>query len=102
MHLLSDNALFQTRELSLPISDDFPNQALQTLLHHQLLTHLSLQPTGLHAQTPKPCDINAITEILSCQKEQLIELTISRVYYFDYISIKPSADMERFGDALFL
>ena len=101
MHLLSNNALFQTRELSLPISDDFPNQTLQTLLHHQLLTHLSLQPTGLHVRTPKPCDINAITEILSCQKEQLIELTISRVYYFDYISIKQSANMERFGDVLF-
>ena len=29
VHLLSENALFQTRELSLPIFDNFPNQALQ-------------------------------------------------------------------------
>ena len=42
IHVLSDNSLFQTRELSLPIFDDFPNQALQKLLHRQRLTHLSL------------------------------------------------------------
>ena len=109
MHLLSDNALFQTRELSLPILNDFPNQALQTLFHRQQLTHLSLRPFKSPAQNQllrigrlqeDPCNINAITEILSCQKEQLTELTISREY-FNYVSIEPSADMERFGDALF-
>ena len=51
-------------------------------------------------EVPKPCNINAITEILSYQKEQLVELTIYEEY-FKYISIEPSTDMERFGDALF-
>ena len=109
IHLLSDNILFQTRELSLPIFNDFPNQALQKLFHHQQLTHLSLRPLKPPAQIQHlhigrlqedPCNINAITEILSCQKEQLTELTISREC-FNYVSIEPSADMERFGDALF-
>ena len=111
IHFLSDNALFQTRELSLPIFDDFPNQALKNLLHRQQLTRLSLRPTkppvdnqflliGRLEEVPKPCNINAITEILSCQTEQLIELTVSREY-FNYVSIEPSADMERFGNALF-
>ena len=111
IHLLSDNALFQTRELSLPIFDDFPNQALQNLLHRQQLTRLSLRPTkppvenqffpiGRLEEVPKPCNINAITEILLCQTEQLVELTITREY-FNYVSIEPSANMECFGDALF-
>ena len=112
IHLLSGNTLFQTRELSLPIFDDFPNPALQDLLCRQQLTHLSLQPSKLpvHIQYqhvpnkglegPKPCNINAITEILSCQKEHLIELKISRDY-FEYASFEPSVNMERFGDALF-
>ena len=73
IHILSDNALFQTRELSVPILfGDFPNQALQTLLHRQQLTHLSLRPTKLQfqqAKEPTPLlIINAITEILSLKK----------------------------------
>ena len=109
IHLLSNNILFQTRELSLPLLNDFPNQALQTLFHRQQLMHLSLRPIKPPAQNQllrndrlqeDPFNINAITEILSCQKEQLTELTISREY-FNYVSIEPSADMERFGDALF-
>ena len=97
--LLSDNALFQTRELSLPIFDDFLDYALKNLLHRQQLTNLSLRPT---IQEPKPCSINAVTKVLSLQKETLTELTMSKEYYvYNYSSIKPSADMERFGDALF-
>ena len=97
VHYLSDNASFQIRELSLPIFDDFLNQALQNLLHRQQLTKLSLRPT---VQEPKPCNINAITRILSLQKETLTELMISREY-FNYTSIESSTDMECFGDALF-
>ena len=109
VHILSNNALFQTQELSLPIFDDFPNQPLQNLLHRQQLTHLTLRPTKPPVknqfylrveEVPKPCNIDAITEILLCQKEQLIELTISRGF-FEYISIEPSTNMERFGDTLF-
>ena len=112
IHVLSDNALFQTQELSLPIFNDFPNQALQNPLYRQQLTHLTLRPTKppvknqfyLPAvrveEVPKPCNIDAITEILLYQKEQLIELTISSGY-FNYISIEPSANMEHFGNALF-
>ena len=51
-------------------------------------------------KVPKPCNIDAITEILSYQKEQLVELTIYR-QHFNYVSIEPSTNMERFGDALF-
>ena len=108
VHLLSKNALFQTRELSLPIFDNFQNQALQHLFQRQQLTHLTLRPTkppvkdifSRREEVPKPCNIDAITEILSFQKEQLVELTIYR-QYFEYVSIEPSTDMERFGDALF-
>ena len=109
VHLLSENALFQTRELSLPIFDNFPNQALQHLFQRQQLTHLTLRPTKppvkdifsiRREEVPKPCNIDAITEILSYQKEQLVELTIYRQYFY-YVSIEPSTDMERFGDALF-
>ena len=102
VHMLSDNALFQTQQFTLPIFDDFLNQALQSLLHRQQLKNLSLRPTSRrHVQEdPKPCNVNAITTILSLQKEQLTELIISREY-FNYIFIESSADMERFGDALF-
>ena len=108
VHLLSENALFQTQELSLPIFDNFPNQALQHLFQRQQLTRLTLRPTeppvkdifNRREEVPKPCNIDAITEILSYQKEQLVELTIYR-QYFEYVSIEPSTDMERFGDALF-
>ena len=108
VHLLSENALFQTRELSLPIFDNFPNQAFQHLFQHQQLTHLTLRPTkppvkdifSRREEVPKPCNIDAITEILSYQKEQLVALTIYRQYFY-YVSIEPSTDMERFGDALF-
>jgi hypothetical protein len=103
---LCNNALFQTRELSLPIFDDFPNQAFQHLFQCQQLTHLTLRPTKQPVKDvftisrPQHCNIDAITEILSYQKEQLIELTIYREY-FNYVSIKPSTDMERFADVLF-
>jgi hypothetical protein len=108
IHLLSNNALFQTRELSLPIFDDFPNQALQHLFQCQQLSRLTLRPTKAPVknlfirptEVPKPCNIDAITEILSHQKEQLIELTIYKEH-FNYVSIEPSTDMQRFGDALF-
>ena len=108
VHLLSENARFQTRELSLPIFDNFPNQALQHLFQRQQLTRLTLRPTkppvkdrfSRCKEVPKPCNIDAITEILSYQKEQLVELTIYREY-FNYVSIEPSTDMEQFGDALF-
>ena len=97
IHYLSDNASFQIQELLLPIFDDFLNQGLQNVLQHQQLTNLSLRPIGWGCP---PCDINAITRILSLQKETLTELTISKEY-FNYSSIDSSADMERFGDALF-
>ena len=110
VHLLSENALFQTRELSLPIFDNFPNQALQHLFQRQQLTRLTLRPTkppvkdidlfSRREEVPKPCNIDAITEILSYQKEQLVELSVYR-QHFNYVSIEPSTDMERFGDALF-
>ena len=111
IHYLSYNVSFQVQELLLPIFDDFLNQALQNLLHRQQLTKLSLRPTkrpvqfqlypiSRQVQGPIPCNINAITKILSLQKETLTELTISKEYY-NYSSIEPSADMERFGDALF-
>ena len=108
VHILSENTLFQTRELSLPIFDNFPNQALQHLFQRQQLIHLTLRPTkppvkdifSRREEVSKPCNIDAITEILSYQKEQLVELTIYR-QYFEYVSIEPSTDMERFGDALF-
>ena len=96
IHYLSDNASFQIRELLLPFND-FLNQGLQNLLQHQQLTNLSLRPA---VAGRVPCDINAITRILSLQKETLTELTISKEY-FNYSSIEPSADMECFGDALF-
>ena len=94
IHLLSNNASFQTQELSLPMSIDIPNQALQNLLHHQQLTHLSL--CTVYAN---PCNIDGVTEVLLCLKETLTELTITRKY--NYHSIEPSANIERFGDALF-
>ena len=100
IHLLSDNTSFQTRELAIPLFNDILNEALLKLLHRQQLTHLSLQPTDQQVWEVKPCNINAITSILSLQKEQLTELTISR-RGFHYTSIDLSADMERFGGALF-
>ena len=111
VHYLSDNASFQIRELLLPIFGDFSNQALQNLLHHQQLTKLSLRhtersvqsqfyPLSIQVREPMPCNINAITRILSLQKETLTDLMISREY-FNYSSIESSTDMERFGDALF-
>ena len=106
VRLLSENALFQIRELSLPIFDNFPNQALQHLFQRQQLTRLTLRPVkdidlfSRREEVSKPCNIDAITEILSYQKEQLVELTIYRQYFY-YVSIEPSTDMERFGDALF-
>ena len=108
VHLLSENALFQARELSLPIFDNFPNQALQHLFQRQQLTRLTLQPTeppvkdifSRRKEVPKSCNIDAITEILSYQKEQPVELTIYREY-FNYVSIEPSTDEDQFGDALF-
>ena len=101
VQLLCDNALFQTRELLLPIfHEEFPSHVLQNLLQHQQLTVLSLvQPQNFQqAEKPKPWNI---TSILSLQIQTLTELTISSRNSYMYISIETSADMEHFSDALF-
>ena len=98
IHLLSTNALFQTKELSLqiPRCDSF-YQLLHKLLLHQQLTKLSLVPAVPYTG---PCNINDIARVLSIQKEQLTELKISKQYiYFD--SFESSTNMEHFGDALY-
>ena len=96
VQLLSDNTSIQLRELSLPIFDRLSNAALHSFLYHQELTKLSLRPMLRF----KSCDINAITDILSHQKECLTELSISEKYH-EYNSIDSTADMERFANALF-
>ena len=96
IHLLSDNASLQLKELSLPMFDHLSSAALHSLLRDQKLTKLALGPVF----RLESCDINAITDILSYQKEYLTELSISK-QFFDYDSIDSSADMERFGNTLF-
>ena len=101
MHILSDSASFQTQELSLPWlfgSDSF-NQHLETTLHRQQLTKLSLIPDW---RSTKPCHIDKISSILSILRERLTDLTVRRKQYeCDYYIIGSSKDMERFGDAVY-
>ena len=100
IHVLSENTSFQTSELTLPLFDYSFNQHLQNILHRQQLTKLTLEI--VHGGAMKPCDINAITSILSVQKEHLTELTISTNYIFGYFSsFESSTDTECFGDTLY-
>ena len=107
--ILCDNVLFQTQNLSLTLFNDFPWRSFQNLLHQQQLTNLSLFFTERQRDKyqnvckPKSWSINAITSILLNQVETLTELEIVSNDEFDCynISIESSADMERFGDALF-
>ncbi len=108
MEVLCDNSLFQTQELLLPIFHDLPSPVFQNLLHRQQLTKLSLVPNTpseefWEEEEPKPCSISSITSILSLQVETLTELIIPmKNYSFCCVSVESSADVERFGDALFL
>ena len=111
MEILCDNALFQTRELILPIFNYFyvSSHVFQNLLRCHQLTKFSLTPAMLpeeyqKEEEPKPCNISDITSILSVQKETLTELNIMPTnYYTCFVSdfVESSADMERFGDVLF-
>lgn len=111
VEILCDNALFQTRELLLPIFNYHyvSSHIFQSLLHRQQLTKLSLTPAILpeeyqKEEEPKPCSIGDIMNILSVQKETLTELdAMPTNYYTCFVSdfVGSSAEMEHFGDALF-
>ena len=108
MQTLCGNSLFQAQELLLPIFHDLPSPVFQNLLSRQQLTKLSLMPNQpseefWEDEGPKPCNISSITSILSLQVETLTELTISmKNYCYCCVSVDSSAEVERFGDALFL
>ena len=52
VHMLSDNTLFQTQQFTLPIFDDFLNQALQSLLHRQQLKNVDQLVDVMYRRTP--------------------------------------------------
>ena len=108
LQTLCDNSFFQAQELVLPIFHDLPSPMFQNLLRRQQLTKLSFVPNQpseefWEDEDPKPCNISSITSILSLQVETLTELTIPmKNYCYCCVSLESSAEVERFGDALFL
>lgn len=96
IHLLFDNALFRTQDLSLPLVSGLPNEGLQSVLHHKSLRKLSLTQQVRHF-CDYLCDIGDIADILSLKLETLTDLTI----IMPVISLGSSTHVERFGDAVF-